>query len=56
MSVIYPDRPAYLDLGYLFTAGPGIGPLRHIESLEDEISNNTGNTASIQGARDWDTA
>jgi hypothetical protein len=52
MSVIYPDRPAYLDLGYLFTAGPGIGPLRHIESLEDEISNNPGNTASIQGARD----
>jgi ribosomal peptide maturation radical SAM protein 1 len=57
MSLIYPVGPADLDnLAYFFATEPGAGPLRYIESLKEEITNNSGLTALVKAARDWGTA
>jgi ribosomal peptide maturation radical SAM protein 1 len=57
MSLIYPVGPAELDnLAYFFSTEPGAGPLRYIESLKEEISQNPGITALVKAARDWGEA
>jgi ribosomal peptide maturation radical SAM protein 1 len=56
MSFVYPVGPADLDnLTYFFATEPAVGPLRYIESLKEEISNNPGVTALVRAARDWGT-
>jgi ribosomal peptide maturation radical SAM protein 1 len=57
MSFIYPVGPADLDnLAYFFATEPAAGPLRYIESLKEEITNNPGVKTVVKAARDWGTA
>ena len=57
MSLVYPVGPADLDdLAYFFATEHRMGPLRYIEGLKEEITNNPGIKALVKAARDWGMA
>ncbi len=57
MSLVYPLPPADVDgLAYFFSTEPGAGPLRHVQSLTEEMARNPGIAALAAAARAWRAA